>query len=335
MSCCSLLATLKSNIDVLGFLKKVCIPESCVLPLLKAGSSNAYVETVGNKADTLHDYLDKNYPEVLTEEFFDSAKVKIKQLRLCSVDLVADITEENFYGNTSGLYIHGWTGEKGVKAKFRFLVVAVKFRNKIIPFYATILPVGCFKAEYLGEAVNWFNTLGVKARKIILDRGFYSGDIIDTLKLKKMKYLIFVPKKKLYKHMLESIKKECIIEYSIKYTKDKSTYHAETNLALLRNIKNYDWIFATDIFLQNAEKYVRLYKTRWNIETMFRVHDEARIKSKSVKAVIRLFYFITSMLLLLNWNIQYKNTTTFKLFIIQTYEYFFFQTLGIDYTQPT
>ncbi|MCG2718858.1 MAG: transposase [Nanoarchaeota archaeon] len=305
------------------------------MPLLKAGSANTFVETVGNKADTLHNYLDKSYPEVLTEEFFENAKVKIKQLRLCSVDLVADITEENFYGKSSSLYTHGWTGERGVKAKFRFLVVAVKFRNKIIPFYAAILPVGCFKAEYLGEAVDWFNTLGVKARKIILDRGFYSGDIIDTLKLKKMKYLIFVPKKKLYKYMLESVEKECVIEYSIKYAKNKSTYHAETNLALLKNIKGYDWIFATNIFLQNAEKLVKMYKQRWNIETMFRVHDEARIKSKSVKAVTRLFYFIISMLLLLNWNIHHKEKTTFKLFIIQTYENYLFQTLGIDYTQPT
>jgi len=320
---------------VLGFLKKVCISESCVLPVLKAASSNTFVETVSNKADSLHYHLDRTYPEVLSEEFFENAKAKIKRLGLGVVDLVADITEENFYGSTSGLFVHGWTGEKGVKAKFRFLVVAVKFRNKIIPFYVAILPAGCFKADYLGEGVEWFQTLGVKARKIILDRGFYSGDIIDTLSLKKMKYLIFVPKKKLYKYMLESVEKECVIEYSIKYSKDKSTYHAETNLALIKNVKGYDWVFATNIFLQDAEKYVKLYKQRWNIETMFRVHDEARIKSKSTKATTRLFYFAISMLLLITWNIHYKNTTTFKLFIIQTYEYLFFKTLNIDYAQPT
>lgn len=321
---------MKSNIDVLRFLKKVCISERYELPLLKASDKQGYVETYSNKADGLHHHLRKEYPEVLTEKFFESSKERIRRLKLGTVDLVADITEENFYGKYSGLYTHGWTGEKGVKAKFRFLVVAVKFRNMLIPFYVAILPVGCFKADYLGEGVDWFQTLGIKARKIILDRGFYSGDIIDTLKLKKMKYLIFVPKKKLYKCMLESVEDECTIEYEIKYAKDKSTYYAKTNLALLKDVKSYDWIFATDIFL-TAEKYVRLYKQRWNIETMFRVHDEARIKSKSTKATTRLFYFIISMLLVQLWNIHHKTKTTFKLFITQLYEQEFFKKLGIKY----
>lgn len=317
---------------VLGFLKKVCIPEGYSLPVLEAARHETYVETVSNKADSVHAYLDRTYPEVLAEKFFESSKGRVRKLRLGTVDLVADVTEENFYGKSSGLYVHGWTGEKGVKAKFRFLVVAIKFRNMLIPFYVAILPVGSFKADYLGEAVDWFNTLGVKARKIILDRGFYSGDVIDTLKLKKINYLVFVPKKKLYKHMLESVKKECVIEYSIKYAKDKSSCYAETNLALLKDIDGYDWVFATNIFL-TAEKYVRLYKQRWNIETMFRVHDEAQIKSKSTKAVTRLFYFAISMLIVQLWNMYHKTRITFKLYTIQLHEYFFFKTLNIDYIQ--
>jgi len=53
---------------------------------------------------------------------------------------------------------------------------------------------------------------------------------------------------------------------------------------------------------------------------MFRVHDEARIKTKSKIPVIRLFYFIIGMLLVLLWNINAKQHTTFKLFIIQLFE---------------
>ncbi|MBW2974075.1 transposase [Candidatus Woesearchaeota archaeon] len=299
--------------------------------LLKA-SSNTYVETLCNKADGLHYHLNKTYPEVLSEEFFKQNRNKIKKLRLGTVDLIADITEENFYGKHSGLYVHGWTGEKGIKGKFRFLVVAILFRNKIIPFYISILPIGCFKAEYLGEAIEWFSSLGIKAKKIILDRGFYSGDIINTLKLKKINYLIFVPRRELYKCMLESVQNEgIIIEHEIKYAKDKSTFLAETDIALVKEMLGYDWVFATDIFLKDVQKYVYLYKKRWNIETMFRVHDEARIKSKSVKATTRLFYFLISMLLLLLWNLYLKCQITFKYFVIRIYEeYFCEEILGID-----
>lgn len=319
--------------NVSGFLKKVCIPESYALSVLEAAKSETYVETVGNKADGLHHHLDKIVPELLTEKFFECAAKKIKGLRLSLVDLVADVTEENFYGKRSGLYVHPWTGEKGVVGKFRFLVMAVLFRNMLIPFYVVILPVGSFKAEYLGQAMDWFNTLGIKARKIILDRGFYSGEIIDVLQMKNMNYLIFVPKKKLYRCMLESAPgKGCVVQHEIKYAKNKNTCYTSTNFALVRNVKGYDWVFATSLVFKDMKKYVRLYKQRWNIETMFRVHDEAQIKTKSHKAVTRLFYFITSMLLLILWNVCYKTTHTFKLFTIQLYETLFFKKLGIDYT---
>ena len=68
--------------------------------------------------------------------------------------------------------------------------------------------------------------------------------------------------------------------------------------------------------MRDARKYVELYMKRWNIETMFRVHDEARIKSKSVNPLIRLFYFTISMLLLFIWNLHSKKECPFKRFII-------------------
>ena len=68
--------------------------------------------------------------------------------------------------------------------------------------------------------------------------------------------------------------------------------------------------------MQDARKYVELYMARWSIETMFRVHDEARIKSKSINPLIRLFYFMVSMLLLFIWNLSFKDKYTFKKFVI-------------------
>ena len=49
---------------------------------------------------------------------------------------------------------------------------------------------------------------------------------------------------------------------------------------------------------------------------MFRVHDKARIKSKSVNPLIRLFYFIISLLLLFIWSLSFKEKYTFKKFVI-------------------
>lgn len=313
---------MKTNKVVRNFLKNLCINrEEVIEAIIKASSANTYVETVNPKiADSLHLDLIKNYPETLTIEFFRFTKPLVIKQRLGSVALIADITEDNFYGKSSGLYIHGFTGERGVLGKIRYLVVAILYRNQTIPFYLEILPIGAFKAESLGKAIEYCNSLGLKVKHLMLDRGFYSGDVVDTLQLSKVKYLIFAPKNKFIKFSLDKIKNDCIILHDIKYTKNRSTCYAISDHALLHNYLGYDWAFATNIDFDDLTKYVSLYKKRWNIETMFRVHDEAKIKSKSIISVIRLFYFIISMLLLLIWNLYLKKSTTFKRFVIQTFE---------------
>ncbi|MEK6983196.1 MAG: transposase [Nanoarchaeota archaeon] len=149
-----------------------------------------------------------------------------------------------------------------------------------------------------------------------LDRGFYSGEIIDELELKNVNYLIFAKKSSLFRCMLEATNTSVIVKHEIRYKKDKSSHIAKTDIALVKDADGYDWVFATNVFLRDARKYVELYRKRWNIETMFRVHDEARIKSKSVNPLIRLFYFTVSMLLLFIWNLHAKKEFPFKRFVI-------------------
>src|SRR3989338_381916 len=301
-------------------IKNFSLPEAIKEPVMKASESNTYVETVSNKADCLHYHLDKNYVDTLTKENTNQLKKIIKKTRIGAVKLIVDITEEDFYGKVSGLYIHPWTGEKGVEGKYRYLVAGILFRNKILPFYVTILRVGSFKAEYLGEIVNICKSLGLDVKTMLLDKGFFSGEVIDALSLRDINYLIFAPSKELYRCMLEATDKSVVIDHEIPYKKDKSSHNAETSLALVKDIQGYDWIFASNIFFRKAEKYVWLYKQRWNIETMFRVHDEARIKTKSKNPVIRLFYFMVGMFLLFIWGLYKKAEFSFKKFVIVMYE---------------
>lgn len=299
-----------------SFLKNFSLPEGVKNPIIKAAESNTYVETVSDKADCLHYHLDKNYVETLTLENTRYLKKILRKQHFGGVKIIADITEENFYGKVDSFYIHCWTGKDGVEGKYRYLVAGILFRNKILPFYVTILMRGCFKAKFLGEIANLCKNLGLDVKIMLLDRGFYSGDVIDTLSLKEINYLIFAPKKKLYKSMLASTEKSCVIEYAIHYTKDKSGHDAETMLCLAKDALGYDWVFASNIFFRKVEKYIYLYKQRWNIETMFRVHDEARIKTKSKNPVIRLFYFMVGMFLLFIWNLYQKTRVSFKKFVI-------------------
>ena len=301
-----------------NFLKKLSIPheEDYTDLLIKASSHESYIETLSNKADSLNYHLKKGYLEIFDKEFSRFAGKFVQKQRLGLVDIVVDVTEENFYGKSTGLFIHPWTKEKGIMGKFRYLVAGILFRNKILPFYVAILQRGEFKADMLGNIVALCNKMHLQVRCMYLDRGFYAGEVIDELELKDMKYLIFARKSHLFRCMLESVDKNAIVKHEIKYKKNKSSHRAETNIALVKDVDGYDWCFATNLFLRDARKYVRLYRGRWNIETMFRVHDEAKIKSKSIKSIVRLFYFMVSMLLVLLWNLYAKQVYVFKRFLI-------------------
>jgi len=66
------------------------------------------------------------------------------------------------------------------------------------------------------------------------------------------------------------------------------------------------WCYATNL---NPSLYLCCeYPKRWCIETGFRVHDEARIKSKSPFMKIRFFYHLIGMLMIILWRLQ--NTIT-------------------------
>jgi hypothetical protein len=312
---------LKNENKLNGFvIKTLAFPEEYSSVLARAAKHNTYIETISDKADNLHLKIKENYLETLPLEYFHYVKQILRQKRLGTVDLIGDVTEEDYYGKVSGLHIIPWTGEDGIEGKFCYLVISILFRNKMLPIYAVLLHLGQSKAEVIGKAINLCQELGLKIGKILLDRGFYSGAIIDELKMRKVNYLIFVPKKTLFKCMLEGTDKNVVIEHVIKYNANFTVNKVETEIALIKEVVGYDWVFATNLGFMDIKRYVRIYRRRWNIETMFRIHDEARIKTKSKVPIVRLFYFLVSMLLMFIWSLVEKNKITFKLFVIMLFE---------------
>ncbi len=66
--------------------------------------------------------------------------------------------------------------------------------------------------------------------------------------------------------------------------------------------KRYDWIFATNQKLKTAALYVKRYKKRWGIETIYRVTDSIRIYTTSTKAILRYFLFLFTCLVYNIWK---------------------------------
>jgi len=114
-----------------------------------------------------------------------------------------------------------------------------------------------------------------------------------------------------------------VFEHQGKYSKDATIWKPETKIIILKGAtKNekgepIDWCFATN--QKPTLNLVRIYMKRWNIETGFRIHDEAKIKTKSSNPLIRFFYHLLSMLYILVWRLERKKQQfdiVFKSFLL-------------------
>jgi len=111
---------------------------------------------------------------------------------------------------------------------------------------------------------------------------------------------------KKYIFQTDSIASFC---HKIRWNKNFSYWEIQTKIVIIKGKyfnqkkkqwQNCSWCFATN--LRQSLYLISKYKQRWQIETDFRVHDEARIKSKSNGPIIRYFYFLTSLVLVANWE---------------------------------
>lgn len=297
-----------------SFLSSIILPlDSIGYQLVKVAKSNSYIETLGSNADALHIWIKKSYEEDFKRAFEKHVHKALKHLGVSYARLAFDITYEPFYGKTRNLYIFDTPKNKSNRGEFRFISVCLITRNKQIPLMA--LPVRLGNSTKLTiELLEHCQTLFKKIRFAVFDRGFYVAEIIDYLEANKIKYLILVPERKgRIKDYVDKTDELGKFKHEMKYSKDKSTWKPKTMIVVCNGIDEFPWIFATNIHFNSRILYIWYYKRRWQIETNYRVEDEAKIKSKSCNYLIRYFYFLISLLLHLLWIVD-KNLSYYTQF---------------------
>lgn len=317
---------------VIGFCKSRCLSaKDFVKHILTASSHQTYVETISNKADSLHLKIKSSYEEDIKSAYQKLISKLIKFKRFGAVDLAVDITHELFYGKTRDFHIFHCDKDNNCKAEFHYMVVSIVNADKNIPLMALPVTLGCNRAELAEELILFVKSL-LRIKVVLFDRGFVNAELIDKLKNIKVKYIIFARKYSSINYLLHLVEDNQIVNHKMSYDKNKSKHKVYTNLVLIkaRNWDEFDWCFYTNMHLADARNLIYLYRKRWQIETNFRVEDEAKIKSKSTNYLIRYFYFMISLLLHALWLI-FPNKQ-FKLFLINLEYYLLLKGFGIDYS---
>jgi len=297
--------------------------------IIDASAHNTYVETVGDKADTLYRRIKESPISMTTHAYLNYISRLSKKLKLNEKEVILafDYTDEDFYGEVQGFDIHGWTGKDAVTGKFKFLtcsIISDEIPEKI-PLISVPIMLGHYKSSVILQCLSLIKDYIRKINLILFDRGFYDKDLMYELTKLNYPYFIFVPKHKDKKSILYPMKieEQVAIYNNFTVNKNQSKYHGENILVFLKQIydprsdKNYDWVFATNVEEVLLENLVLTYKKRWRIETQFRVQDEAKIKCKSKEMKVRYFFFLFEQMLQTIWICFYKDEASFKEFLIE------------------
>lgn len=214
-----------------------------------------------------------------------------------------DTTKEAFYGDISKakepLYLHSGSIAKESYYYYEFLSVAITGNNgqKFI-LDGIIVKRGMYISDWVSKTIEWIKK-ELPLEVVLFDRGFTSKELVFELNKLNVPYMIFWQKKgNWYKPDLDKLedKEFKIIKRKDKFYRGKNRFDVNFNIVLIKQLeyenKKYDWLFATNLNLKKSEDYVKRYKKRWGIETIYRVTDKIRTYTTSTKSVIRYFLFM-------------------------------------------
>jgi len=285
---------------------------SLMQSIIEAGRTISYIETLNpEKADKFHLSIKGSDKRLFMREFEKVVRFAIAKLKLKRVKIAFDTTEDLTWIK-EGYHLRPSVYEHQLLC-WNYLNVSI-----VEPEFFPLMSVPYTMFDNLDNLVidllNYVKTLPFTVELILFDRGFYHTHLIDYLENKDWNYLMLVPENKKVKEYIGQTDSFNFFRHEFKYKKEKSSWKISTAIIVRRIDDKTCWCYATNqkpcLFL------VRQYSKRWNIETGFRIHDEARIKSKSRNSLIRFFCHLMGMLLIILWRLQnIVNHYVFKRFL--------------------
>lgn len=287
---------------------------------VEAGRTISYVETVNpSQSDTLHKEIKQIDIDILRKEFEKAVRKSLKYLRFGKVKVAIDTTEDPYWGKNG---FDNTRAKVHVKSDESWQYVNLSI---VEPKFIPLMSLPYTSLDNLDDLVidllEYLGSLPLNVELVLFDRGFYHSNLIYYLEGYKWPYLMFIPRTDFVKECFDLTKRLGIFKHEMPLGKNKTKLIAKTKIVICKGVgktkngKLLDWCFATN--QRGSLRLVWVYRKRWNIETGFRIQDEARIKSKSSSNLIRYFYHLISMILILMWRInnQISNYLVFKRYL--------------------
>jgi len=221
-----------------------------------------------------------------------------------------DITHDPYYGETieenDGYVIHSQL-KKSTTDFYSYVTVYVINHDRQMTLAVYPLQQGMSKIAYLARCLDQIASCGFGIEVLCLDREFYAKKVITFLKSRKIPFIVPVKchsnqmkdlldgrKSRFATYVMKSKPADLIltIAIAVKYYQGKGGKHGSKNLGYV--ISGIGW---------NPQKVHTVYRSRFAIESSYRMRNQVRPRTSTWNPLIRYLYAIVSFLLKNVWVI--------------------------------
>jgi hypothetical protein len=301
-----------SREDIVELLLHICLNNA----FLSSGTEQYKDQNTNQETpskNTLYGRLREVDPEVVLQVLDTICHQLCKQLKQSGaitppVDVAIDEHDWRFYGDPDSQGVTRTKPDQGTSKAYKFLTICIVSRG--LRLTLGVVPLEETTVVPMRDAVI---TLVKKARKrvnirfLYADRGFYMAPVIDALKGRVKFFIRARLSKKMQRRYRNHSGATCVGSYTVQRKRGEPYVQTKATLVIggqTKQSKQDELVaFVTNLTLTEpmGAKLMERYRSRWGIETSYRMIRQFLARTTSRKYQIRIGLFVLAIMLYNFW----------------------------------
>ena len=242
-----------------------------------------------------------------------------RALRRCKrpLAIAVDLTLIAYYGKHSldDMHVYRSQAKRGTNSFFAYATAYLVLHGERFTLAVTPVTRLVSLKEILQDLLGLVTKTGLKIGLLLLDRGFYSVEVIRYLQQARRPFLMPMvchgrkadhPSGPSASNMFKAMRKSGWYQYTLQNKKTKATVSVCVKRARCKNKhgkrKCETWVYAYWGIAPKRAEWVRdTYRRRFGIETSYRQMNQCRIRTTTKKFHVRFLYVAIALLLRNLW----------------------------------
>jgi putative transposase len=234
-----------------------------------------------------------------------------------------DYTHDPFYGDINAPMVIGGKQDRGTCWGYQYASIHIVEAGRRLTLYTMSIDQFTEKADAVATLLEKAKERGVHVKLVLLDRGFFSAEVINLLKKLGVHFVMPAVKYETVKQAIAANHNStaaCVVRFNLGQGEKAARFSLAVYPVPIERLKGRSkrkkelslhdlyFAFATNLPISVAESVSYIpqeYRRRWGIETGYRVMGMVKAKTTSKNYVLRLTYRLAAVFLYNMW--QYGN----------------------------